>query len=73
MRIGYVHNKNKQVRIAGFLKSRVESPYQIMGQVTDKSYGIREQEGQIVYNYFAHRGVQGGKEFVLGKDLALGE
>ena len=34
---------------------------------------VAQQEGQIVDDHLAHRGVEGGKKLVLGKHLAFGQ
>ncbi len=44
-----------------------------MGQLADKTHRVGEQEGQIAQHHLAHRGVQRGKELVLGKHLALAQ
>ena len=72
-RVRNVHDVEQQVGLAHLVESRLERVDQVGGQFTDEPYGIGEEEGQVVDNHLAHRGVEGGKELVLGKDLALGQ
>ena len=37
----------------------------------NKSYRIGQQEGEVLNGHLSHRGVEGGKQFVLRKDIAF--
>ena len=63
----------KKVGLACLIKGTLERVYQVGRQFADESYGIGKEERQVVYHYLANGGVEGGKEFVLGKHLALAE
>ena len=43
----------------------------MMGQLADKAHRITQQKRRILKYYFTGGGIQGGKEFVLGKYLCL--
>ena len=71
--VGDVYHVDQQVGFAHLVEGRLEGVYQVGGQLADKSYGIGEQEGEIVYHHLAHRGVERGEQLVLGEHLALCE
>lgn len=45
----------------------------MMGQFANETNRIGEEQGSIVQNPFAYRGIQGGEQFVFGEDLAAGQ
>ena len=68
-----IHDMKEQVGLAHLIESALEGVHEVVGQLAYESHRVREQEGQVVHNDLAHRGVQCGKELVLGKHLALGK
>ena len=64
---------DEQVGLPHLVEGGFEGVDEVGGQFADESHGVGEQEGQIVDDLLRDRRVEGGKEFVLGKDLALGE
>ena len=69
----YIHNMQEEVGLAHLIESALEGVHEVVWQLAYESHRVREQEGQIVHNDFTYRGIQGGKELVLGKHLALGK
>ena len=63
----------KQVGLTHLVQCALEGIHQIGGQLAYESHCVREQEGQVVHNDLAHRGVECGKELVFGKHLTLGQ
>ena len=43
------------------------------GKFADEAHGIGEKEGQIVYYYFSHSGVERGEQLVLGEYIAFAQ
>jgi hypothetical protein len=70
--VGNIHHMQQKVGLAHLVKGRLEGLYKVGGELAYESNGVGEQEGEIFYYHFAHGGVEGCKELVLGKDLALG-
>ena len=63
----------QQIGFAHLVECRFERFDQLRRQFANESYGIRQQEGQVVEDHLAHRRVERGEEFVLGENLALGD
>ena len=62
---------NQQVGFANLVQRRFERLDQFRRQFADKAHRVRKQEGQIVENHLADRGVERGEELVLGENLAF--
>ena len=71
--VGDVDNMDEEVRFAYLVEGRFERFDQTVRQFADKSDGVGEEERQVVDHHLADRGVEGGEEFVLRKDVRLGE
>ena len=69
----YIHNMQEEVGLAHLIESALEGVHEVVGQLAYESHRVGQQEGQIVHDDFTYRSVQGGKELVLGKHLALGK
>ena len=69
--MGNVHDVNEDVTVTHLVKRTLERLHQMGRQFADEADGVGQQEGQIGDDDLAHRRVEGGEEFVLGKDLAL--
>ena len=69
----HVHHVYQQVCLAHLVEGTLEGVHQVGGQFTDKSDGIGQQERQVADDDLAHRRIEGGKEFVFGKDFGLGK
>ena len=63
----------QEVGLAHFVKGRLERVDQIGGELADEPDRVGKEERQIADDDLAHRGIESGKQFVLGKDLALGQ
>ena len=68
-----VDNMQQQVGLACLVEGAFERVYQVGRQLADKSYCVGKEERQIFHHDLSYGGVESGEEFVLGKDLALGE
>ena len=44
-----------------------------MRKFSNETNGIREQKWKIMHNNLAHRGIQRCEEFILRKDITLGQ
>ena len=73
VRVGDVYYVEQQVGLAGLVERTLEGVYQVGRQLSDESYGICEEERQIVYHHLSYGSIEGGKELVFGEHLALGE
>ena len=73
IRMRHVHHVYQQVCLAHLVEGTLEGVHQVGGQFTDKSDGIGQQERQVADDDLAHRRIEGGKEFVFGKDFGLGK
>lgn len=71
LRVRNVHHMNQQVGFANLVQRRFERLDQFRRQFADKAHRVRKQEGQIVENHLADRGVERGEELVLGENLAF--
>ena len=71
VRVGDVHHMNQQVGFAHLVQGRFERLDKMMRKLADETDGVGEQERQIVDSDLADGGVEGGKEFVLGKDVGF--
>ena len=61
----------QQVCLPHLVEGRLKGIDQVGGQLADEPYRIGKQERQVVNHHLADGGVEGGKEFVLGKDITL--
>lgn len=71
--MGDIHNMDQEVGLAHLVEGRFEGIDQVGRQLADKADSIGEEEGKVLDNHLANSRVERGEEFVLGKDLALGQ
>ncbi len=63
----------EDVRLTNFIQSRLEGFDELSGQFSDESDRIREQKGQVADHDFSHGRVQGGEQFILGKNFRFSQ
>ena len=63
----------QQVGLTYLVESRLERVHEVCRQLADESYGVSQQERQVVDDHLTNGGVECGKQLVLGKDVALGQ
>ena len=71
--MAYVDYMDEYVGVTHLVEGRLEGVDKMGGKLADESYGVGEQEGEIVDDDLAHGGVESGKKLVLGKYIALAE
>ena len=68
-RVGNVDDVEEDVRFANLVEGGLEGFHEVVGELTDEPYGIGQEEGDAFVSYFAHGGIEGGEELVLGEDV----
>src|SRR6187402_2474691 len=63
----------KDIRLPNLIQRAFEAFHQVMGQFADKSDRIGQKKRRCIEYDLARRGIEGGKQFVLGEDLALAQ
>ena len=65
LRMAYVDYMDEYVGVTHLVEGRLEGVDKMGGKLADESYGVGEQEGEIVDDDLAHGGVESGKKLVL--------
>ena len=68
--VDHVHQK---IGFTHLVERAFEGLYELGGQLADESNRVAQKEGQIANHDLSDRGVQGGKELVLGKHIRFGK
>ena len=71
--VGDVNHMDEQIGLAHLVERAFERINKVGGQFADETYGVGKQEGQVFHHHLTNRGVERGKKFVFGKDVALGQ
>ena len=69
----YIHHMHQQVCLTHLIEGRLKRLHQIGGQLADETDSVSQQERQVVNDHLTDSSIEGGKEFVLCKDITLGE
>ncbi len=72
-RMGNIDDVQQNIGLADFIQRTFEAFHEVVGQLADKSDGVAEQERCILKDYFAGSRIEGGKELILGEDVALAQ
>ena len=67
-----VYHMHQQISLSHLIEGALKALHQVRGQLTDKTDGISQQEGQVVDGHLSHCGIEGSKKLVLSKHLTLG-
>ena len=73
IRMRYIHHMHQDVGLPHLIERRLERFNKAGRQLAYETYGVGEQERKIVNDDLAHRGVERGKQLVLGKHIALAQ
>jgi len=67
--VGNVDNMQENIRLAHFVQGRFERFDQRVGEFPEEAHRVGEEEGLIADHHLADCRVEGGEEFVLGKNV----
>src|SRR3972149_7314218 len=74
MRVTHIHHMNQEVGILKLIERGPKGARQVLRELPEKTHRIRDDDLALLRKTEpAGGGIQGGKQEVVGEDLALGE
>ena len=71
IRMGNIHHMQQHISFVDLIESTFKRLHKLGREFANKSDRVTQQKGQVTHHHFSHRGIEGSKEFVFGKDFTL--